>query len=187
MENMVYDTFNWDFTGKVQSIIGQNVNLCYQCKKCASGCPLASDMDYTPSQIIHAVRLGLKDLVCNSRTIWLCVSCETCSTRCPQEVDIAKVMDAARIIVRKEKIKPATKDIPAFNKSFLQILRIFGRSYEAGFSILLKLRTKEFTKDLDLGIKMIKKGKLKLVPGFTRIIEINKMFSRIKKMEYKKR
>lgn len=187
MENLLVDTFNWDFTSKVQSLTGQNINLCYQCKKCASGCPIVFEMDYTPSQIIHAVRLGLKELVLNSKTIWLCASCETCTARCPQDVDIAKVMDAARIIARKEKFKPAVKEIAAFNKSFLQTLRIFGRLFEAGFSILLKLRTKEFKKDLDLGIKLIKKGKLKLIPGFTRIIEINKMFSRIQKMEIKKR
>lgn len=186
---MVHDAFNRDYTRRVQSITGQNINLCYQCKKCASGCPLVFEMDYSPSQIIHAVRLGLMELVCKSNTIWLCASCETCTTRCPQDVDVAKVMDAARIIARKEKFKAAVKDIPAFNKSFLQIIKIFGRSYEAGFSILLKLRTKEFRKDLDLGMKMLKKGKLKLIPGisFTRIVETNRIFSRIKKMEYKKR
>ncbi|MBI4946909.1 MAG: 4Fe-4S dicluster domain-containing protein [Bacteroidetes bacterium] len=57
-------------------------------------------MDYSPSQIIHAVRLGMIELVLNSNTIWLCASCETCTARCPQDVDIAKVMDAARIIAR---------------------------------------------------------------------------------------
>ncbi len=181
------DTFNWDFTRKVQSLIGQNINLCYQCNKCSSGCPTVSEMDYTPLQIIHAVRLGMIELVCNSKTIWLCASCETCTARCPQDVDIAKVMDAARIISRKEKFKPGVKEIPAFNKSFLQTLRIFGRLFEAGFSILLKLRTKEFKKDLALGIMLLKKGKLKLIPSFTRIREINKVFSRIKKMETNKR
>ena len=187
MENLLVDTFNWDFNRKVQSLIGQNINLCYQCHKCSSGCPIVFEMDYTPSQIIHAVRLGMKELVCNSKTIWLCASCETCTTRCPQDVDIANVMDASRIISRKEKFKTAVKEIPAFNKSFLQSIRIFGRLFEAGFSILLKLRTKEFKKDLALGMKMIKRGKLKLIPSFTRIIEINRMFSKIKKMETKKR
>ncbi|MBU2572747.1 MAG: 4Fe-4S dicluster domain-containing protein, partial [Elusimicrobia bacterium] len=76
---------------------GQNVNLCFQCKKCTAGCPVADEMDITPTQVIHAIRLGQNDLVLNSKTIWLCASCETCTTRCPQEVDIARVMDACRI------------------------------------------------------------------------------------------
>lgn len=184
MENLLVDAFNWDFTRKVQLLVGQNINLCYQCKKCTTGCPIVFEMDYSPSQIIYAARLGMKELVLNSNTIWLCASCETCTTRCPQDVDIANVMDAARIIAKKEKYKPAVKEIPIFNKSFLQNIRIFGRLYEAGLTIFLKLRTGEFKKDLDLGMKMIKKGKLKLIPSFTRIIEINRMFSRIKKIEH---
>jgi heterodisulfide reductase subunit C len=186
MEDILHDTFDWDFENKVQSLIGQNMNLCYQCKKCTTGCPLVSEMDYSPHQIIYAARLGMKELVLNSKTIWLCASCQTCTTRCPQDVDIAKVMDAARIIARKEKFKPGVREVLIFNNTFLQNLRFFGRVYEAGLMLLLKLRTGEIKKDIDLGIKMIKKGKLKLLPGFTQIIAINKMFSRVKKLEHKR-
>lgn len=184
MEALIQDKFDWNFTEKVQVLVGQNINLCYQCKKCTTGCPIVYQMEYSPSQIIYATRLGMKDLVLNSNTIWLCASCETCTTRCPQDVDIAKVMDAGRILARKEKFKPGVREIPIFNKTFLQNVRIFGRLYEAGLTILLKLRTGEIKKDLDLGIKMIKKGKLKLLPSFTRIIEVNRMFTRIKKLEH---
>ena len=55
---------------------------------CSDGCPVAYVMDYYPNQIIHMVRLGLKDKILNSTTIWLCASCETCATRCPNEIDI---------------------------------------------------------------------------------------------------
>ena len=44
-----------------------DISVCYQCRKCSSGCPVAYAMDYTPAQILHAARLGLKDLVLNSR------------------------------------------------------------------------------------------------------------------------
>src|SRR4030042_6534711 len=80
---------------------GQNVNLCYQCMKCAAGCPISYAMDYKPAQLIHAICLGLDDLVLNSKTMWLCASCETCTTRCPQEVDVAKVMGAVKIIAMR--------------------------------------------------------------------------------------
>ena len=183
MENFTAETITWDFSKRMQSTSGLNINLCYQCKKCTSGCPLIYEMDYSPHQIIHAVQLGLKDLVLKSKTIWLCASCQTCTTRCPQDVDIAKVMDEARIIARKEKIKPAVREIPAFNKSFLQTLRLFGRSFEAGMTVLLKLRTGEFKKDMKMGIKLIKKGKLKLIPSFTRFFSVNRIFSRVHKME----
>lgn len=84
MEQASHYMFDWDFAEQVQKMTGDHVNLCYQCKKCTSGCPLVFQMDYSPSQIIYAARLGMKELVLNSNTIWLCASCETCTTRCPQ-------------------------------------------------------------------------------------------------------
>lgn len=171
------------FIKAIQKEGGQNVNLCYQCKKCTAGCPIVEEMDFTPTQIIQAIRLGMKDLVLTSKTIWLCASCQTCTTRCPQEVDIAGIMDAARIIARKERIKPRLKNVPSFNTSVLESIRMFGRLYELGMLSLLKLRTREFTKDLGLGIKMLKKGKLRLLPSFSSILATNKIFTRVKKAE----
>ncbi len=88
---------------------GQNVNLCYQCRKCAAGCAVSYAMDHTPAQLIHGMRLGMDDLVLNSKTMWLCASCETCTTRCPQDVDVAKVMDAVKITALHQGIKPAVQ------------------------------------------------------------------------------
>ncbi len=87
---------------------GQNVSLCYQCRKCAAGCPVSYAMDHTPAQLIHDMRFGTDDLVPNSKTMWLCASCETCTTRCPH-VDVAKVMDAVKITALHQGIKPAVQ------------------------------------------------------------------------------
>ena len=171
------------FLYDVEKESGQNVNLCFQCKKCTVGCPVADEMDITPTQIIHAVRLGQRDIVLNSKTIWLCASCETCTTRCPQEVDIARVMDACRIIARREGRKINVPGVWAFHKSVLENLRIFGRLYELGMIGALKLRTLKFTQDMGLGIKMFLKGKLNLMPKFSGVIETNKIFSRVRKAE----
>ncbi len=88
---------------------GQNVNLCYQCRKCAAGCPVSYAMDHTLAQLIHGMRLGMDDLLLNSKTMWLYASCETCTTRCPQDVDVAKVMDAVKITALHQGIKPAVQ------------------------------------------------------------------------------
>lgn len=183
----IQNNINKDFIGLISSATGENVNLCYQCKKCSAGCPLINEMDYTPTQIIQAARLGMKDIILKSETIWLCVSCDTCSTRCPQDIDIAAIMDAARIISIKQGIAPAVRDISSFHKSFLQIVRMFGRSYELGMIALLKLRTKKLTKDLKLGFKMFKSGKLKILPQVSNKSKINQIFSKVKKMERDKR
>ena len=162
---------------------GQNVNLCYQCRKCAAGCPISYAMDYKPAQIIHAVRLGLDDLVYNSKTMWLCAACETCTTRCPQEVDVAKVMDAVKITAGKKGFKPTIPQVGSFYKAALSNIKKCGRMYEMGMIVELKLRTFEFFKDAGLGMKMFKKGKLKLVPSFTGALRARKIFNRVKSIE----
>jgi heterodisulfide reductase subunit C len=55
------------------------------------------------------MRLGMDDLVLNSKAMWLCASCETCTTMCPQDVDVAKVMDAVKITALHQGIKPAVQ------------------------------------------------------------------------------
>ncbi|MCP4205078.1 MAG: heterodisulfide reductase subunit C [bacterium] len=173
-------------SGFAYSILGESgvdVNLCYQCGKCAAGCPVAYAMDYPPAQLIHAARLGLDELVLGSRTIWLCAACETCTTRCPQDVDIAKVMDAAKILAVDRGINPAVGEVRSFHKAALASIRRFGRMWEAGMVLSLKLRTGNYFKDMELGSRMLRKGKLKLLPTFAGSRRARRIFSRVKKVE----
>ena len=171
----------------VLSESGQNVNLCYQCRKCAAGCPISYAMDYKPAQLIHAIRLGMDDLVLNSKTMWLCASCETCTTRCPQEVDVAKVMDAVKITAVRKGIKPAIPQVASFYKAALSNIKMCGRMYELGMIIGLKMRTFEFFKDAGMGMKMFRKGKLKMIPSLTGAMRTRRIFRRVKNIEDKNR
>ena len=164
---------------------GQNVNLCYQCRKCAAGCPVSYAMDYKPAQIIHAVRLGMDELVLNSKTPWLCASCETCTTRCPQDVDVMKVMDAVKIIAVRRGIRPTVPEVASFYKAALSNIKKCGRMYELGMIMELKLRTFKFFKDMALGMKMFKKRKLKMIPSLTGALTTWRIFRRVKKAESK--
>lgn len=174
-----------DFSETVKSLSGLDVNWCYQCLKCTSGCPVSYAMDYTPAQLVHAIQLGLTDLVLNSKTIWLCASCQTCTTRCPQDVDLAGVMDAVRIIAQREKIKAKIPEVPTFYQSSLKNIGFFGRMYELGLVLTLKLLTRSFTKDLGLGLRMLKKGKLNILPSFRGALAAWRIFSQVKAMEKK--
>jgi heterodisulfide reductase subunit C len=162
---------------------GTNVNMCFQCGRCAAGCPIAYAMDYAPAQLIHALRLGMEDVVFNSKTMWLCAACETCTTRCPQEVDIAKVMDAAKILAVRRGFKPAMSSVRAFHQAAMANIKRFGRMWEAGMIVSLKLRTGDYFKDMDLGKRMLRKGKLKLLPSFTGSRRAGRIFSRVKSVE----
>lgn len=184
METKIADNFS-SFAKSIKEKTGGNINLCYQCFKCTAGCPVAYAMDYTPAQLVHAIRLGMEELVFASKTAWLCASCETCTTRCPQEVDIAKIMDAVKILALKKGCKSPLPRVPAFYKASLGSIKRFGRMYELGMIAELKLRTKEFFKDMGLGIKMFKKRKLALFPSFKGSSSTRKIFSRVKKLEGK--
>ena len=162
---------------------GQNVNLCYQCRKCSAGCPISYAMDYKPAQLIHAIRLGLDDLVFNSKTMWLCASCETCTTRCPQEVDVAKVMDAVKITALRKGIKPTIPEVASFYHASLANIRKCGRMYEVGMIVGLKMRTFDLFKDMGMGMKMFQKGKLKILPSFTGALTTWKIFQRVRRIE----
>ncbi len=166
---------------------GQNVNLCYQCSKCGAGCPVEYAMDYSPVQLIHAIRLGLDDLVFNSRTMWLCASCETCTTRCPQDVDVASVMDAVKIIAVRRGVKPTLPRVAAFHTAAMGNIRSHGRMFELGLILGLKLRTREFLKDAGLGMGMLRRGKLKLLPRFKGARTTRRIFRRVESVEKRQR
>jgi len=161
------------------------VDWCYQCQKCTSGCPVSYAMDYTPAQLLHATQLGLSELVLNSKTIWLCASCQTCTTRCPQNVDLAGTMDELRIIAQRRKIRAKIPEVPAFYKSSLTNISFFGRMYELGLIALLKLSTHNFSKDLGLGLKMLAKGKLNILPSFRGALAARRIFSQVNSWEKK--
>jgi len=93
-----------DLAKKVKEISKEDVLSCYQCGMCSAGCPVAFAMDLPPRQIIRLLQLGLEEDIAKSKTIWLCTSCLTCSVRCPRGLDLAKVMEALRLISLRKNI-----------------------------------------------------------------------------------
>jgi heterodisulfide reductase subunit C len=170
---------------QIQQETGEDVNACFQCGKCSAGCPVSYAMDYVPAQLMHAIRLGLDDLVIDSKTMWLCASCQACTTRCPQDLDIALVLDTVKIISMRRKRKSPVKGIADFYKYALQSIRMFGRMYEVGLLANLGLRNREMMADMELGKEMFKKRKLKLFPdiSLSRSLTANQIFSRAMKRE----
>ncbi|MFC2056502.1 4Fe-4S dicluster domain-containing protein [Chloroflexota bacterium] len=157
------NTFSRKITEEVK-----NLSRCYQCSMCSDGCPVAYAMDYYPNQVIHMVRLGLKDKVLQSRAIWICASCETCATRCPNEIDIVGLMDALRNESIKGDYKNTAKNIAKFHEVFIDEIRKKGRVDEAWLLMNYELRTRDFLsfakfrEEAILGLDMFRKGKIKL-------------------------
>jgi len=93
---------NRSFKDRVNELSGENIDLCFQCGACSSGCPLTEEMDYLPSKVMRMVQLGLDEAL-ESKTIWVCFSCFNCEVRCPRGIDVANVMEALRVLVLRNK------------------------------------------------------------------------------------
>jgi heterodisulfide reductase subunit B len=170
-------TLKTDLAREIRERSGENVFLCYQCKKCTSGCPVAAFFDLTPHQVLRACQFGQTDLVLNSRTISICAACETCSTRCPQDIDIARIMDVLEIMAEEQGIKSKAPTVPMFYKSANRGIDWFGRMWELGLMAELYIReffareldfAQLFKYDMPLAIKMLRSGKLKILPSIAR-------------------
>lgn len=158
---------NASFRKQVEAASGQKVSACYQCEKCTNGCPVTFAMDILPHKLVRSVHLGLKDAVLKSDTIWVCASCETCTTRCPNGIDIARLMDALRQISEAEGVKPSQKNVPLFHSAFLSSMKRHGRVHEAEMTVSYMLKSEGLAglmKQSSMGLEMLKKGKLKLLP-----------------------
>ena len=170
---------NQDFAKKVKEISNANLDRCYQCYTCTAGCPVAYAMDYYPHQIMRMVQLGVKDKVLTSSTIWLCAACETCATRCPNEIELVNVMDTLREMTLEEGVEIKEKEIVSMHKTFLSVVKSLGRQHEISLLVLLKMKTREFLKDMILGMNMFLKGKLKIMPHKIKgVDQIKGMFER---------
>lgn len=152
----------------VRDETGENASLCYFCKKCTSGCPVSEQMDIAPHQVMRSIQLDRRDAVLKSKTIWICASCQTCVTRCPQGLDLPRIMDDLKVMARKQGVECPVPTVPLFNESTMRWIGWTGRSYEPGLIAEMNLRSKQLTKDMELGIDLIRRGKLKLLPDLVR-------------------
>ncbi|MGD0035846.1 MAG: 4Fe-4S dicluster domain-containing protein [Bacteroidota bacterium] len=150
----------------IKEISGVDVAGCLQCKKCTNGCPVATLVKVPPSEIIRRLQLNEDDSILSSDLVWMCASCNTCFSRCPMQIDMAAVMDALRIISIRKNIAKQKGNIPLFNKWFLRMVNIFGRTFDLGTIAVYKIGTSSYLQDADKFPMMLQKRKIALFPSF---------------------
>jgi len=144
---------------------GTDLYRCYQCQCCGNGCPFVQAMDYTPNQVIRLVQFGMRQEVLSCKTIWFCVGCHTCSSQCPMGIDMAAIMDTLRLMAVKEGVAIGKPNIIDFHEEVLRSLEKYGRAHKLGIMLGYKRQTGRWLRDLDVGLKMLAKRKLDLLPS----------------------
>jgi len=163
------------FAKQVMELSGQNLLACYQCKRCAAGCPVAEETaNFTPNKLIRMIVLGEDEKALNNELVWRCVSCYTCGTRCPNNIHTARITETLKKMAKKKHAKVLRPKVANFHKSFINSAIRWGRLNEGEFIGFYELKnTFSFLKKLDfvtllkelitqakLGINMLRKKRL---------------------------
>jgi heterodisulfide reductase subunit C len=169
------------FTSEVKARSGVDVGLCWHCKTCVNGCPFSEAMDYAPNAVLRFVQLGLKKEALSNSTIWICVGCNTCSIQCPNAIDVAAVNDVLREMAIEQGIAVAEPDILKFHEEVLNSIRRYGRTHKLEIMLRYKAYRHDWFGDLGVGLRMIAKRKLDLLPSKSPNIQaIRKLFEQEK-------
>ena len=92
-----------NLTQEVIRISGSNPKKCMKCGKCSATCPAYDEMDFHPHQFVDMVMNGRIEELLNSRGIYNCLSCFACMERCPRSVEPARMIEAVRVAVIRQK------------------------------------------------------------------------------------
>ncbi len=100
---------------QILRISGVDPKKCMRCGKCSGTCPSYDEMEYHPHQFVYMVECGDIESLMKSDSIYKCLSCFACVDRCPRGVEPAKLVEAVRLAVIREKGKNhmTANDIPA--------------------------------------------------------------------------
>ncbi|WP_407397862.1 4Fe-4S dicluster domain-containing protein [Treponema sp.] len=91
------------YKDRILETSGVNPKKCMVCGKCSGTCPNYDAMEYHPHQFVQMVENGEIEPLLKSKSIYACLSCFACLERCPRQVEPAKLIDAVRTVVERER------------------------------------------------------------------------------------
>ena len=109
---------------------GQNLLACYQCRRCAAGCPVGAESGVTPDRLIRMLLLGDEQGALDNLLVWKCLACYTCGTRCPNDIQTARITEVLKQISKKEHREPLVPRVAAFHGAFVKAVGQAGRFNE---------------------------------------------------------
>ncbi|MBP5307642.1 MAG: 4Fe-4S dicluster domain-containing protein [Clostridia bacterium] len=87
----------------IKRISGVDTKKCLRCGKCTASCPNYEDMEYHPHQFVYFIENGYLDRLLKSDAAFRCMTCFACVERCPRDVKPAKLIEAVRLTLVRQK------------------------------------------------------------------------------------
>lgn len=145
---------------------GAKINECLQCGTCSASCPTASAMEYSPREVIAALRARMLDRVLRSNTVWLCSSCYSCTVRCPAGIPFTDVMYELKRLGVKYGLYPKGTTNAVMAQAFVASVDRYGRNHEPELIRNYYLRTNplRFLSQVMLGLRLLSRGRMRLRP-----------------------
>jgi len=145
---------------------GEKIKECIQCGTCSASCPTSYAMDYTPREIIAALRAGLLERVLKSNTVWLCASCYSCTVRCPSGIKVTDIMYELKRLAIEFGLTPKEVKAPVVSRLFVDIVDKYGRISETELVAKFMLKTNPLStlKMIPRASKLFLRGRLPLIP-----------------------
>jgi len=109
---------------------GQNLLACYQCRRCAAGCPVGAESGVTPDRLIRMLLLGDAQGALENLLVWKCLACYTCGVRCPNDIQTARICEVLKQLSKKQHLTPLLPKVAAFHGSFVKAAGQAGRFNE---------------------------------------------------------
>ncbi|MCF6248703.1 MAG: (Fe-S)-binding protein [Desulfobacula sp.] len=83
---------------KIMAILPEsgNLNACFTCGICASGCPASGLADMDPRKFIRLLSLGIDEHILSNNWVWMCTTCNRCLHVCPMKIDIPQLVFLVR-------------------------------------------------------------------------------------------
>jgi heterodisulfide reductase subunit C len=162
---------------EIEQRSGQNLKACYQCRKCAAGCPVGEESGMTPDRLIRTILVGDREAALNNFLVWKCLACYTCGTRCPNNIQTARITETLKHMAKQAHAKPLTPRIADFHASFMTATKHFGRFNELEGMAIYEAKT---------ALKDLAKGDVKAVASeMTGQLKLGAAMTKRKRMHFK--
>ena len=163
MERETVKQLSKDFLQHICSIPqGKKIKECLQCGTCSASCPTSHAMDYSPREIVAALRAGMLDRVLGSNTVWLCTSCYSCTVRCPAGIPFTDVMYELKRLGVERGLLPPRDPTAVMAKAFVRTVNRHGRNHETELLKGFYLRTRPWKAlgQMPLVWRLLRRGRL---------------------------